>query len=482
MFSAVANAHSARPVGRGLLFALSFVGLLIGQVNGALSIPTAAAAGVPKMVVIVGPTHEMTDSNLASGEEAAALGESLGFNVVRVFHPHATWDQVVAATQGANIVVYMGHGSGWHGPGSDADPRWKFGFGLDKYDGAGPSEVKYWGATYVREQLHFAPGAFVILNHLCYASGLSSPGDPDPTREVAMERVDYFGTGFLAAGASAVLAYSNGSIDTVLMALAGDQSQTLDQVFMSTDFVGLDDFYFNGSHSAGAVAHMDPSDPSSYYRSIIGKLDTTVGDVLGGTFTEPAPQFVSASVSPVFSPNGDRRLEKATVKFALARAANWTLSIQNSADATVFSTSGAGSNVNFQWTGRDGAGVAQPDGSYRVVLAASNAAATAYLDAGTTVLDLTKPVLSQLNANGGGTFSFTSSEAGKVKFIVRNLQGSVVNTWQAPVTAGPNQTAWNGMTKSGATAPVGTYRLYAQPQDGAGIRGTTVRLTFAVIP
>jgi flagellar hook assembly protein FlgD len=307
-----------------------------------------------------------------------------------------------------------------------------------------------------------------------------------------MERVDYFGTGFLAAGASAVLAYSHGSIDGVIAALAGDQNQTLDQVFMSTDFLGYDDFYFNAAHSAGAVAHMDPYGPSSYYRSIIGNLNTTVGAVLSGTFSEPAPQFVSASVSPLFSPNGDRRMEKAKVKFALARSASWTLSFVNSAGAAVLSTSGTGGTGKFVWTGRDAAGNPQPDGAYRVVLTASNSAGTASYEAGTTVLDRTKPVIAGLAANEAqsfsrsvGTsfaFSFTASEAVKVKFTVRNRAGSVVSSWQAQVSAGANQTTWNGVTKTGAQAPVGTYRLFAQPQDAAGIRGISVKASFAITP
>ena len=37
-------------------------------------------------------------------------------DVRRVFHPHATWDAVMANIQGANLVYYAGHGYGWPSP------------------------------------------------------------------------------------------------------------------------------------------------------------------------------------------------------------------------------------------------------------------------------------------------------------------------------------------------------------------------------
>ena len=47
--------------------------------------------------------------------------------------------------------------------------------------------------------LKLAPGAIVILNHLCYASGNSEPGNPEPTVSVAHQRADNYAAGFLKA-------------------------------------------------------------------------------------------------------------------------------------------------------------------------------------------------------------------------------------------------------------------------------------------
>ena len=46
----------------------------------------------------------------------------------------------------------------------------------------------------------------MFLFHLCYASGNSEPGKAAPTLTVAKQRVDNYGSAFLAAGASAVVA------------------------------------------------------------------------------------------------------------------------------------------------------------------------------------------------------------------------------------------------------------------------------------
>ena len=55
-------------------------------------------------------------------------------------------------------------------------------------------------------QVKLAKNAVVLLNHLCYASGLSEPGLPEGTLGQAQQRVDNYAAGFIKAGASAVVA------------------------------------------------------------------------------------------------------------------------------------------------------------------------------------------------------------------------------------------------------------------------------------
>ena len=127
-------------------------------------------------------------------------------NVVKVYSPNATWSKVKAATAGASVVIYMGHGNGWPSP-YTYDPLYttKDGFGLNATAGAGDYNNKYYGEPYV-SQLDLADDAIVLLHHLCYAAGNSEPGGAAPSVSVARQRLDNYAAGFLKAGASAVIA------------------------------------------------------------------------------------------------------------------------------------------------------------------------------------------------------------------------------------------------------------------------------------
>src|ERR1051326_584201 len=54
-------------------------------------VPGAKAASKPKAVVIVGPTGSTTSHFLDDGKIIANQAEDAGMNVIRIFHPHATW-------------------------------------------------------------------------------------------------------------------------------------------------------------------------------------------------------------------------------------------------------------------------------------------------------------------------------------------------------------------------------------------------------
>ena len=67
--------------------------------------------------------------------------------------------------------------------------------------------------------MDLAPGAIVLLHHLCYASGNSEPGDAEPSVATARKRADNYATGFLKAGASAVIADGHAGAERYLRAL-----------------------------------------------------------------------------------------------------------------------------------------------------------------------------------------------------------------------------------------------------------------------
>ncbi len=206
----------------------------------------------------------------------AAQARTYGALVVEIYSPRATWARVKEAAQGAKVLIYLGHGNGYPNPYGPFDPAKADGLGLNAAAGAGNSNTRYYGESLVAAGLRLAPGALVILNHLCYASGDNEWGRGDPTRTVAIRRVDNYGAGFLRAGAAAVIADGLESPAYVLRAFFRS-SRTVRQIFWAAPGATRSwTIAFSSRRTGGATALMDPYAPSRYYRSVIGRLDTMV--------------------------------------------------------------------------------------------------------------------------------------------------------------------------------------------------------------
>jgi hypothetical protein len=247
------------------------------------SAPEAFAA-TRKVVIVVGPVGSATANYRDNARLLASQARSYGAAVTTLFSPYATWSRVAAAAHGANVFIYLGHGNGWPSPYAPFSTSSKDGLGLNASYGTSNSNTKYFGESYM-PQLHLAANAVVILNRLCYASGNNEWGAGNPTRSVAMQRVDNYGAGFLRGGAKAVFASGITSVAFILKGLfKGSAAMTMSQLFW-TDPTATRSyrFSFTGTRSAGATALMDPYAPSRYYRSVIGKLGTTVGAWRSGT-------------------------------------------------------------------------------------------------------------------------------------------------------------------------------------------------------
>ena len=110
--------------------------------------------------------------------------------------------------------------------------RRKDGLGLNASAGHGHNNVKYYGEYYVKTYINLAANAVVILNRLCYASGNNEWGAGNPTKAVAIKRVDNFAAGFLRANARAVFAEG---IDSASYMLRGifKTDRTIGEIFQS---------------------------------------------------------------------------------------------------------------------------------------------------------------------------------------------------------------------------------------------------------
>jgi flagellar hook assembly protein FlgD len=264
-----------------VLAALAAVGALAPA-----SVPGAAAAAPanPKVVIIVGATHDVSSKYRTYANEVYAEAIKYTTNVVRVYSPNATWSKVQSAVSGASVVVYLGHGNGWPSP-YTYDPNYttKDGFGLNATAGDGDYNNKYYGEPYIRT-LNFAPNAVVLLFHLCYASGNSEPGKPEPTNSVARQRADNYSAAFIRAGARAVIADGHSHSPYYIRSLFTTH-QTIDQLWRSAPSFNNHRFSFESSRNPGYTIEMDPENTSSgYYRSLGGKLSLRTDDVTGARY------------------------------------------------------------------------------------------------------------------------------------------------------------------------------------------------------
>ncbi len=235
----------------------------------ATTVAGSPTAGAPKVVIVVGPSGASTTRYLKRARSYAAQAQGYGAQVTEIYTPNATWSRVVAAAQGANVLIYLGHGNGWPSPYAPFQGRTKNGLGLNMTPRSGNTKPTYYGEDQIATTLQLAPGAVVLLGHLCYASGNGEPGSPQPSWRTARERVDNYAAGFLRAGAAAVIADGHGGLTEELAYLFGSAKPLL--AAWRADPGGNDNVRrFDSRRTPGAAAYLDPnSAKAGFYRSLV---------------------------------------------------------------------------------------------------------------------------------------------------------------------------------------------------------------------
>ncbi len=267
--------RSRRIVVVGLLAALA------GSV-GTLAAPQETRAASIKVVVVVGPAGTSTAKYRDSARVYANLARSYGASVTEIYSPYATWTRVRSAAQGANLLIYLGHGNGYPSPYGSFQKYTKDGMGLNATSGNGNSNTKYWGEYYIDRYIQMAPNAVVILNRLCYASGNSEWGSANPTKATAIKRVDNYGAGFLRTGAKVVFAEAINSVSHQVRSLF-TTNYSMNTILMTHPSASsARDFYFTSSRTYWAKAHLDPPLSGKYWRAAIGNLSLTAAQWRAG--------------------------------------------------------------------------------------------------------------------------------------------------------------------------------------------------------
>ena len=184
---------------------------------GSLALAAPARASTPvRVAIIVGPVgEELTPVYISLAEASATAAETRGATVARAYSPEANAENVLAAVEGANIVIYLGHGVGSPNPYS-ADPNAATtnGWGLNGPGAVGThadswqdGSLAYYGESWIAEHARPAPGWVMIYSNACYAPGASEGFDTPADEAVAAARVSAYSRAPLAElGASAYFA------------------------------------------------------------------------------------------------------------------------------------------------------------------------------------------------------------------------------------------------------------------------------------
>jgi flagellar hook assembly protein FlgD len=259
---------------RGLIAVLTALLVLL-----AMPAAPVSAAVQAKVVVIVGPVGSSTAHYKADANAIVTEARKYTADVVKVYTPNATWSKVKAAAQGANILVYLGHGNGWPSPYPPFQTNTKNGFGLDPSTGADSTKTVYYGEEWIRTSIRLAPNAAVLLYHLCYASGNTEPGKPVGSYADSRERIDGYGAGFIGAGARAVFAEGHPEHPTTsYIRQLFTTNRTMEQVFRSAPTFNdnvVGPFPSQRTPGLSFIADPDNDAPSGFYRSLIGDLGLT---------------------------------------------------------------------------------------------------------------------------------------------------------------------------------------------------------------
>ncbi len=229
--------------------AAAAVSLVLTLMASIASHPTALSAAGEKVVVIVGPVAGLTDNYRARGDALASTAEAAGATVIKVYSPNATWQNVRAAVEGANVIVYFGHGNGSPNPyssGSELTDRVN-GWGLNRTSSGGDADD--WATTmvYCGEKallgtltasdgaaqrqycsggpIRPAPNFVMVYGQAHYTSGFGErylPSTPITTLDEAQTRVANYSYPILKLGGAGYLATAYGDADAVVSRLLTD--------------------------------------------------------------------------------------------------------------------------------------------------------------------------------------------------------------------------------------------------------------------
>ena len=86
--------------------------------SGSVASPAPGTSGrASRSSIVVGPVgSQHRELHRPAPRTTRAQARSYGAYVIEIYSPYATWSRVKAAAQGANLLIYLGHGNGYPSP------------------------------------------------------------------------------------------------------------------------------------------------------------------------------------------------------------------------------------------------------------------------------------------------------------------------------------------------------------------------------
>jgi hypothetical protein len=256
--------------------------------------PSSVESKLPplKAVLLVGPidgddgswtTREKQNMDLAADELAAK-----GVAVHKFYTPDNDWSQIKAAAEGAHFMFYRGHGVYWS---SFPNPT-VGGFYLKN---------KFVSSAEIRNDLHLAPNAIVML-YGCFTAGSSSiDGGPISSQE-AQRRVAQYSDPFFETGAAGYYADWFGSAFQMYVRYLF-QEMTLGEAYEAYfDFSAATvERYVHPNHPY-AVMWLDKDDwgYTKYNNAFVGLADQTLVGLFATNAMKVSPAVITYQAETSF--------------------------------------------------------------------------------------------------------------------------------------------------------------------------------------
>lgn len=222
--------------------------------------PAPTAAATQKVAIIVGPVGTLTSTYRSYANEVATAATAAGATVTKAYSPSATWTNVKNAVNGANVIVYFGHGNGYPNPyGLTESTDRSNGWGLNTKTTNGDADSwsagtlvycgervllgtltssddaarrTYCGGT-ANDGITPAPGFTMVYAQAHYAPGFGERytlETPNTTLSEAQQRVRHYSTPILRLGGT-FLATAYGDADEIVTRVLEQRSSSFRDIF-----------------------------------------------------------------------------------------------------------------------------------------------------------------------------------------------------------------------------------------------------------